>query len=610
MQKKMAAAAVFALWVACMQKSAHALLPTSQSQLPFFQKSFCDYSPATSTRYNVFTDPLNMAQVNFDAVKGWNLTTVEHCDPESSVGVQGCAWQYSLEARRGYKLGAQDFCQTCPYHWDLKWKDMDPYTGLTQLANLFGPCFNKEASMQTICSQHPALAPMGFVGIYHYPMQMPFTQAVWNQSMLQVDIPQPMHMYFMGQASSDPYQSANGTNPKNPSQFGLGKEAVQMWMETVRLINKTTGLENKALTNTFMQPYKTINGVEQWLKWAQFFCVPACHRDSRYTQVKVLPSDIEGKPEHYYLTAYLNDPTSNVLTRCARCPERFASYEWDDIRDAPYHPRVNIFATQCYPWFGSLPSIVYTPSTGHLLNYHTIKHTALEGILFPEEEYVVTEVVCPVNTYNRVCAHAKRWYYAENRMADYQCTPCPDGYHTDGRTGQWYCQPPPGNLFTFKPLSTIPRVWANRDLLSRVKGWGNFPELECGYLPEHCIQQPECGPEGMLPSKFNEDYVFSKLLDTRPCAVGFYCPDAFTESACPTERPWSPPGSASLANCSCRRGQYLSAAQGGCALCTTECTLPGTYLPYSQCMGKDGATKDAPCLQCTNLPPSLSLIHI
>jgi len=580
-------------------------VPTAQNQLPLFQTGTCDYS-GSSIRYNAYTNPLDIQNINFDG--GWNITTFEQCDPANDV--KNCLVDYQMEARRDYMDGLIRRCQTCPYHWDKFWMGDTPPSSSdkNRFNNLYGPCFNGWPSIQTVCSQHPALAPKGFVGVYHFPIQMPFTQKIWNQSMYYPpDIPLPMHTYFTNGASSEAYESTANTVAKDPSKYGLGKAAVQAWLKTVQLINKTTGKINEPLTADFLRPYSTINGVEQWLKWAQFFCFPGCHRDSRYTKVIVRPSDITNKPENYYLTSYLNaDNIGDGITRCTKCPTHFAAYDWDISNDAPYHPKVNILASQCYPWFGSIPSILLDPDSGYQLNITYINHTNwfLDGIYSPETEEVVGEIICPVNTYNRECAHAKRYYYANNKMAQYSCTPCPSGYHTAGLTGQWYCRPLPGKIFTFAPFIKDPtNIWANRDLLNnQVQNLG-FPELECGYKLAHCLQQPECNtPTPLLPNAFNEMYIFSKLLQDRPCAIGSYCPDPFTEILCPTERPWSPPNSFSLANCSCYKGTYLSNLI--CKPCTSTCTISGTYLPTSQCMEKNGASQDAPCIPCTNLPSS------
>lgn len=581
-------------------------VPTGQNQLPLFQPEACDYS-GISIPYNAYTDPLDIENIHFDVNSGgWNLTTFEQCDPETNVQI--CNFAYQMEARRDYMSGLSRKCQTCPYHWEM---NIPPPASSfkDKFNNLFGPCFNGWPSIQTVCSQHPALAPKGFVGIYHFPVQNPFTNDIWNQSMYKPpDIPLPMHTYFTNGASSEAYEGLGNTIAKNPSNYGLGKAAVQAWLNTVQLINRTTGQINQALTNDFLRPYSTIKGVEQWLKWAQFFCFPGCHRDSRYTRVIVRPSDITDKPENYYLTSQLDAKNiGDGIPRCTKCPPRFASYDWDISNDAPYHPKVNIIASQCYPWFGSIPSIIFDPDSGHKLNITYINHSNwfVSGILSPETEEVVGELPCPVNTYNRECSHAKRYYYSKNQMAQYSCTPCPPGYHTAGLTGQWYCRPPLGKIFTFLPFIKAPNanIWANRDILNNhIQNLG-FPELECGYILEHCLQKPECdSPSPMLPKDFNEKYIFSKLLQDRNCNIGSYCPDPFTEIKCPIERPWSPPNSFSLTNCSCFKGTYLSNLI--CKPCTSICTVPGTYLPFSQCMAKDGASEDAPCIPCTNLPSS------
>ena len=237
------------------------------------------------------------------------------------------------------------------------------------------------------------------------------------------------------------------------------------------------------------------------------------------------------------------------------------------------------------------------------MNSTVVNHTALANeVISPAIEIIVQAIPCPANTYNRVCAHTKQYHYIMGRMDRYNCTPCPPGFHTAGLTGQWFCRPPLCNVFTFQPLATVSNLWGNRDLLSAAQ---NFRELECGYTPAHCMQ-PDCAP-GMLPEDFNELWVFSKLLQTRGCSSGFYCPDAFTEVACPSNRPWSPPNSSLQAQCGCLAGKYLSNGTTLCVPCTARCTqTAGYYLPVSQCLAKNGAIADAPCLPCSNLPPALA----
>jgi len=214
--------------------------------------------------------------------------------------------------------------------------------------------------------------------------------------------------------------------------------------------------------------------------------------------VRVNPSDLsKGGGDLSYLSYYLQqtDQGGNQLIKCTPCPPYSASYEWYLVPqpEGPYDPRVNIFATQCYPWFGAIPSMA-----GNGLNMSILQHNnpLVDGVLFPSQEYVVPPIPCPVNTYNRICAHTKAFYYQSvGQRANYNCTPCPPGYHTAGKRGQWYCQPPPGNIFTFQPLQSMANVWGNRDLLNAAQG---FRELECGYLPAHCIQCAENNMKGAL----------------------------------------------------------------------------------------------------------------
>jgi len=566
---------------------------TDPSLLPTFPPTFCSFSQQSqATLYNAFVTGMT-SNLTFDANTGWSVVTYELCNPAADV--QRCNNSYQMEAKR--ILGPMSSCQTCPYHLDAYWTKNNPYTTTGQFNNLFGPCFNGLPSLQTVCMQHPALAPVDFTGQYHYPMQLPLADSVWTKSIYgsPPPVPMPMHLFL----SDGPSSTTDST--QDPSLYGLGKRAVLASLSSVQLVNRTTGQPDERLTNAFLAPFRTVNNVEQWLKWAQFFCLPACHRDSRYTPVMVRQVDIDQNPQNYYLSTYLYSGP-NQLARCTPCPRYAAAYDWDEGTDAPFDPRANLFATQCYPWFGAIPTIVLDAQSG-LAALNVTYVPPGEEVLSLQSIAVVTSVECPVNTYNRVCAHAKRYYFMTKQVAKYECTPCPPGYHTAGLRGQWYCRPPPGVIFTFQPLVTqMPNLWSNRDLLSAAQG---FRELECGYSPAHCLQS-ECAP-GMLPEEFNERWVFSKLLQTRSCTSGSYCPDAFTELPCPSARPWSPPNSSSLAQCACRAGSFLG-GDGVCQPCTTVCAQPaGYYLPLSQCVAKDGALADAPCLPCTNVPAAYAL---
>ena len=558
---------------------------------PVFNSNLCVPSSTTQAiPYNEYVASID-SNLTFDPVQGtWSVTTYELCNP--SVSTLPCKSVYQLEAVR---RNMDSTCGTCPYDQDPYYVANDPYSTTGQFLNMFGPCFDATPPLQTVCVQHPALNPQTFMGTYHYPMQMPLTDAIWLNSIYQGQpstTPVPVHT-FLG--TDSPWITQDVT-AKNPSQYGLGKASVEASRDGVRLINKTTNQQNDQLTAAFLQPYRQVNGVEQWIKWAQFFCYPGCHKDSMMQYVIVRQIDITQHPENYYLAKYVD--SGNELMRCARCQKYDASYNWDESNDAPFDPRANIFALQCYPWFGAVPSVNYTRSRGYFFNSIFLPHsTDSDGVSEPAAEERVVSVACPVNTYNRVCAHTKRRFFW-TAPDKYPCTPCPPGYHTAGLQGQWYCRPPPGNLFTFQPLSVVTNVWGNRDLLSRSQ---TFRELECGYLPQHCMQE-DCN--GMLPDEYNEHFVFDTLLKNRPCASGSYCPDAFTEIGCPFDRPWSPAGSSSLQNCSCAAGKYMSPS-GACLPCTPACTqTTGYYLPQSLCLLKNGATADAPCQPCTNLPPA------
>jgi hypothetical protein len=73
---------------------------------------------------------------------------------------------------------------------------------------------------------------------------------------------------------------------------------------------------------------------------------------------------------------------------------------------------------------------------------------SLNGVLNPLENYYVTSAPCVPNTYNDVCAHTIKYFAKNGPSNKAQCKACPDGYHTEGRSGAWYCLPPAGNIFS------------------------------------------------------------------------------------------------------------------------------------------------------------------
>ena len=468
---------------------------TDISQLPILVDSKCAYTPASvGTQYNEFTSSI-IKDLQFSSTNGWSVEIYELCDPNTNV--QPCiSYNYHTEGVRNYGTHS---CSFCPYHLDPFWNVHSPVTYSGTFLPMFGPCFDGQPPIQSVCIQHPALYPSNFTGVYHYPMQKPLGLDIWSNSIYgSASTTQPLHLFLSSTLTSWPKDSFNAT--VNPSQYGLGKTAVNQWLNAVYFTDKATGLKNQTLTNEFQQPYVTVAGVEQWIKWAQLFCSPACHKDARFTYVMVRQSDVDQDPKNYYLQSYVNGASQdNRMVRCTQCPQYAASYDWNIDSAAPYDPRANIFASQCYPWFGAIPKI---SASGPWMDMTFV--TAASGIISPTEVVVVGSIPCPVNTFNRICAHTQEYY---SQTGQYGCTPCPPGFHTAWKigiyffrhsqfskangtwpAGQWYCQPPLGQLFDQNYLlSQVSNVWGNRDLLNEAQG---FKELECGYLPEHCVQCP------------------------------------------------------------------------------------------------------------------------
>ena len=270
------------LWLLalCLWPSLHkATLVTNQSQLPLWSMTYCSYSQTASATSDNYFDSALDTNASYNPNTGWSFTAYEFCDP--STHIQQCTSAYHLESYRN--LGATA-CQTCPYHVDTYWQHFSPFTTTGQFTPMFGPCFEGQPSMQTVCMQHPALFPNAFVGTYHFPMQWPFPPSVYSNSDFGASLATiPMHQFLSSTVSSWPYDTNH--NALNPSLYGLGKASVANWLASIYFVNKTTNQKDTALTNAFLQPYQTENGIEQWILWTQFWCYPACHKSSMFMQV-------------------------------------------------------------------------------------------------------------------------------------------------------------------------------------------------------------------------------------------------------------------------------------------------------------------------------------
>ena len=507
---------------------------------------------------------------------------------------------------------------------------------------MFGPCIDGQPSTHTLlsCIQNQILYPPDFVGEYFYPNQAlnPY-----------VGFPSFHHSFVEGATSgSITNVYADGT-PLAPTDYALGRGNTLRNLGTFQILNNATGAVNTTLTALIQSPYQTnaSTGNEGWTKWSQHFCRPACHRDAIAQQAQIRPSDYAGKPSLSFLarrTATAGGGTNPLsVIRCVKCPAYQSAYTWgtlDDLNnynaDVPADPRGIYVFQDCFPWFGSVPTL--TPYVGNLsaptylfANVTVVAHDpAVDGVLLPTYNKQYVGRPCPVNTFNDRCAHyhkytaiatlpAPTYTTTSASMPQPQCRPCPSGgFHTAGLTGAWFCLPPPGQTAlltpsTYDPTASALRgllnmfvdprnaslLWARRDILGY--------EWECGTRPEHCYQCASVpGMANKLPHEFNEQVLLANLLVWQACPAGYYCPTALAAPiACPPAFPWSPAGSASQANCTCARGTYLDGGTRTCRPCNSPsmCGVGQFLSGGTVCAQTDGATSGGACVACANAPP-------
>ena len=516
--------------------------------------------------------------------------------------------RYQIEAVRGNGTAQ---CSFCPYHNAPDGPNPIIYgNGGTPYIRspMYGPCLDRKQSVKIACAQNTLLFPPSFLGEYFYPDQIKMAQtAIANTDNF------AEHRFI----ASEILQAG-----KAPTDFALGRGRLRenLLQSNFRTVNGN--VVNETLTAQFFHDYLT-TGVnnEGWALWAQHFCAPACHRNAEYFQVSVRESDWKGQsPILQYLNRKNADSTNLTgLTRCNLCPRFQAGYWWSNLNEAPIDQLTwNTVATTCHPWFGALPLL--TAGTLAFSNLPVVTHGAIsDGVVWPLTSTYAATVACPVNTYNDVCAQSIRYYarVANGNLVDSSltqaqaavkaaCKPCPSGYHTDGKTGAWFCLPPAGQLLTNRAMLLATRdsnnesiAWSRRDTLGY--------EFECGYLLTHCVQCP-LFKLSMLPDAFNQKMILEPLLKTEPCPSGQYCPHPLRvePQQCPASKPYSPEGSWSSANCTCGMGTFLNA--GACVPCPAWDSCPlGQYLKgLNQCTNQNGATSAGVCTACANKPATAS----
>lgn len=518
-------------------------------------------------------------------------------------------------------------CSFCPYSGSPEIL-LPEYLGAGGIRNqhtpMYGPCLNGAASTKMPCVQNLILYPPEFVGEYFFPDQRLADPTLFS-------FPYFAHEWIEGAFTS----SITNSPDKTPSTYGLGKSNAMANIQTLRVLNYVTGTENTTLSALLQAPYliDPSTGNERWGKWEQHFCRQGCHRDSQRQIVTVRASDYQGKsPTLAYLNRRISANEPLTLVRCAQCPKWQAAYNWGWIGDptAAPPPSQNLVAFDCYPWFGSVPTLTLKGGSVSFNITKILNHSAAnDGVSYPALNGYIEGRICPPNTYNDVCAHKFR-YDGLNPNAfittgkQPECKPCPatGGWHTGGLSGAWFCLPPGGKTLLIpdptglqSPLRTLLNIyrdtatnqsllWARRDILG--------VEFECGSTPAHCSQCTKAGlGPSAVPDDFNREIILKNLLIWTDCPSSFYCPASSGSLEppvpCPSSFPWSPAGSSSIDNCTCARGTYLQKPIGQsktCAPCGNplSCTTGQFMSGWIRCTQQDGATSPGVCTACTNLP--------
>ena len=525
--------------------------------------------------------------------------------PVKNVPIESAGYYYE-----GTRLNDTDCC-FCPYHqypevFDPEWLSSGGFRRIPQ--PMYGPCFNGAPSEKINCIQDQSFFPPEFCGEYFFPDQKD------DPTLFTTDLGEsfPIHQYLM--STSNAVDSLIGTNPKLPTNYGIGRGNVLSKIQSISIKYTANNTEDVVRTAQFQALFLNdpISGAERWLLWAQYFCSPACHRNSQYRNVYVRPQDYQNKSASLsYLSRRGSGPNNALwLVQCKQCPSYHAAYTWltfSDLTEQPERVKGNIIANDCYPWFGAIPTL-NTMQGEPLFEITTASHfdsngVNLDGVLNPRENYYIASEPCPPDTYNDVCAHSLRYLAKGEPLHKIQCKPCPAGYHTEGKSGAWYCLPPTGNVFVRSDLMRLflnadnqSLIWSRRDVLGY--------EFECGYLPSHCHQcSSVAGASGYTPDQFNQQIILKNVLAAVECKSGFFCPHPLQEAvACPQAFPWSPPGSFSVLNCSCAKTTFLSS--GTCMPChgMDACGVGFYMAGWRRCMQRDGATDGGVCVPCLNKP--------
>ena len=376
---------------------------------------------------------------------------------------------------------------------------------------MYGPCFDNHPSTPMVCMQHPALFPPDVLGQYYYPIQK------------EVPPPPGITDTQIGLMAIHPFLQPQNVLPfsawPTPGGYGLGKDAVMMNMGTFVFKDATTGQVDNATVSVFLSPFSGNN----WPKWAQLHCSAGCHRDAMYTQRTFATNDPLFQVPQYWALSRLqaadpaNPPGSSIAVNCVQCPPGHGVYArtLNLYGGAAYNLLSAPFIQVCRPWFGALPVII-----NGAMQVSVAPHPAGQYITSPSVgRAIFASTLCPVNTYNRLCADTWVYQVSAGLAEAPSCTPCSSvgaGWHTGGAVGAWFCLPPPGFHFLQSDYLTSRAAdgpyWANGTQWRPRDRW-RF-ELECdGTQEPQCQQCAAVGHPEYTSDQFNWNMIFQYVLE-------------------------------------------------------------------------------------------------
>ena len=450
-------------------------------------------------------------------------------------------------------------CQFCAYHEERTAEsDMSP---ATQTRPMYGPCLHNEAPKRMAC--HQELRVSSVYGLLFFPDQRPFYEYFCAPGTGHCEPDNELLDLYANGTSRRAYRYPMHRLMRN----SLGIEMTNLDSNGTVLSPAMYGISIENL----MDQYTVPPDWEAWWIWvAQGLCDYGCHRNQSLKLRHVTAEQASEVDSSLY-------PEEQDIPVCEDCPVGHTSYWWPNKNYGYYHRypkpyRTWPFTSQCWPFLGVIPVLKWDSNAETYI---------MDGTRFEK---------CPVNTYWRSCAH-RRLYWAQDRGEVKSCTPCPDGWHTDGQTGRWYCTPPPGIIFV-QPSLLGERLIARRDLIE---------EPQCVKCQAEGCESYNAADTYNAAENYNEEQIFRVITRTQLCEKGYYCPNPTEETnpmlPCPTSMPWSPPGSASIVNCTCDVGKYR--VNQTCVPCTTRCPL-GQSLVQARCAV--GGTQDSVCEPCPNIP--------